>query len=122
MMRVAKRGLLAALFAVPVAFVCDDLQARYKMAHPTSGNPLGAVTFYYATPLKNGTLEVFYDQPQTETCIRSVFPHFGYRPCWYAGRTQVKRIGRIDRPSPGYVLVSRLTIRTDHCRVVVRRG
>jgi hypothetical protein len=50
------------------------------------------VTFYVATPLKNGKLDIFYDQPQTEVCVYSLLPHAGYRPCWYAARQTVRTI------------------------------
>ena len=50
------------------------------------------LTFYYATQLKNGRVQVYYDQPQTEVCVRAVFPHGGRRPCWYARREPVRRV------------------------------
>ena len=46
----------------------------------------------YATTLKNGKLEIFYNQPQTEVCIHAIFPHAGYRPCWYATRNTVRTV------------------------------
>jgi hypothetical protein len=51
-----------------------------------------ALTFYYSTQLKNGRVQVYYDQPQTEVCVRAVFPHGGRRPCWYARREPVRRV------------------------------
>ena len=42
---------------------------------------------------KNGRLEVFYNQPQSEVCVYALFPHAGYRPCWYAVRNKVRTIG-----------------------------
>jgi hypothetical protein len=51
------------------------------------------VTSYYGTALKDGKMEIFTDQPQVETCAHSLFPHSGYRPCWYAARNNVKPIG-----------------------------
>jgi hypothetical protein len=42
--------------------------------------------------LKNGRLEVFYNQPQSEVCVYALFPHSGYRPCWFAGRSKVRTI------------------------------
>jgi hypothetical protein len=50
------------------------------------------VQFYWATPIKGGKEEIFFDQPQMETCARSLFPHFGYRPCWYSGGKTVREI------------------------------
>jgi len=54
---------------------------------------MGAETFYYATLRKDGRVEIFWDQPQTEICVRSLLPHAGYRPCWYARRSPVRRVG-----------------------------
>jgi len=51
------------------------------------------LTFYYSTLLKNGRVQVYYDQPQTEVCVRAVFPHGGRRPCWYARREPFRRVG-----------------------------
>jgi hypothetical protein len=50
------------------------------------------LTFYYSTQLKNGRVQVYYDQPQTEVCVRAIFPHGGRRPCWYARREPVRRV------------------------------
>ena len=50
------------------------------------------LTFYYSTQLKNGRVQVYYDQPQTEVCVRAVFHHGGRRPCWYARREPVRRV------------------------------
>jgi hypothetical protein len=79
--------LLVALYAG------DSLAVRYRMAHAKTGDPLDETTFYYATLLKNGRIQVFYDQPQTEVCVHALFPHLGYRPCWYAHRSSVRQIG-----------------------------
>lgn len=37
---------------------------------------------YYAVPLKDGKTEFMYEDPQTETCSHSLFPQYGYSPCW----------------------------------------
>jgi hypothetical protein len=51
-----------------------------------SGSALGSVTYYYASANKGGRAEVYFDQPQTEVCAKSIFPHSGYSPCWYSSR------------------------------------
>jgi hypothetical protein len=53
---------------------------------------LGSVTYYLATAVKNGQVDVFFNQPQTEVCVRSLFPHYGRCPCWYASRKSNIRI------------------------------
>jgi len=37
-------------------------------------------------------MEIFTDEPQTETCVHSLFPHDGYRACWYIPHGAVKQI------------------------------
>jgi hypothetical protein len=71
-------------------YLGEDFSARYRLAHRRDSDPLDEVTFYYATMLKNGKLEIFWDQPQRQVCIRSLFPHLGYGPCWYVRRRTVK--------------------------------
>jgi hypothetical protein len=76
-----------------VLYVGDDLSVRYRLGHAKDGDPLEEVTYYDATMLKNGRVEVFYDQPQTEVCVHALFPHMGHSPCWYATRHTVHRVG-----------------------------
>jgi hypothetical protein len=84
--------LLGSLVLLGLLYLADDLALRYRTATRGDGL-LEEVTFYYATLLKNGRVEVFYDQPQTEVCIHALFPHLGSRPCWYVVRHTVRRIG-----------------------------
>ena len=74
------------------AYGCDYFWARYRIANPKAGDALGSVTFYDSVTTKNGKVEIFYDQPQTEVCVHAIFPHFGAPPCWYASRKTVKSI------------------------------
>jgi hypothetical protein len=88
------RWLLIAVGVVLLALYAGDyLTVRYRMARARPGEPLEEVTFYYATLLKNGRVQVFYDQPQTEVCVHALFPQLGYRPCWYSHQHNVRRIG-----------------------------
>ena len=79
---VAKWAVVVALLAVGVVYGVEVLRARQTET----------LTFYYSTQLKNGRVQVYYDQPQTEVCVRTVFPHGGRRPCWYARREPVRRV------------------------------
>lgn len=88
------RALLIVAVVLPAAvYLCDSLWVEYRMRNPSAGAALGAVTFYYATPLKSGRVEIFFDQPQTEVCVRSLFPHAGHRPCWLVTPNHVKTVG-----------------------------
>jgi hypothetical protein len=83
--RVLLAGALALIVALPAAvYVGDALVLRYRLGR---GGGQETLTVYFATRLKSGKLEVFTDRPQTEVCARALFPHFGYRPCWYVRRS-----------------------------------
>lgn len=88
----AKRALAVVVLALILVYAGDWLRvARQEHAGPDAP-AFETLTFWIATPLKNGKVEVFYDQPQTEVCVRAVFPHFGRRPCWYARRQRIHRV------------------------------
>ena len=86
--RILRRAILSVLAALvlgpALAYVADDLTVRARRA------PTDTVTLYVATKLKNGQLEIFYNQPVSEVCVRSLFPHQGRRPCWYVRRSPLK--------------------------------
>ena len=90
---VAIRLIVFALVALAVVYVVEDVRVRFRMRRVETEEVLGAVTFHYATLRKDGRVEIFWDQPQTEICVRSLLPHAGYRPCWYARRSPVRTIG-----------------------------
>jgi hypothetical protein len=73
-----------------IVYAGDYLWLRYRMLKPQPSDPFESVTFYYATAMKNGKVEVFYDNPQTQTCVHSLFPHAGYTPCWRFNRSDIK--------------------------------
>ena len=86
-----KRIIVAVLVLVVAVYAVDFLLLRHKMSSADQKIAFGTITTFYATPTKDGRMEVFTDQPQTETCVHSLFPHSGYRPCWYASRGVVKQ-------------------------------
>ena len=87
-----KLVLKIALVSLSILYISDYALIRYRMAKNRS--PFGTVTVqrYYAVPQKNRKTEFYFDQPQDQSCIHSLFPHFGYSPCWYLNRKRVKQI------------------------------
>ena len=79
---IARWAAIVALVVVGVFYGVEEFRPRQTET----------LTFYYSTQLKNGRVQVYYDQPQTEVCVRAVFPHGGRRPCWYARRESVRRV------------------------------
>ena len=84
-----KRILATFLGGLVLIYAADYLSARMRGA-----NALGAVQVqpYYAVPLKDGKTEFMMLDPEMQTCVRSLAPHFGYSPCWYLdGRKQERK-------------------------------
>jgi hypothetical protein len=94
----AKRILVTILVSLALAFCADYLYVRVRMLHPKPADPFESIKALrvLAIPEKNGKTEFEVDAQnpeQTVTCVHSLFPHFGYSPCWY-----VKP--RINQPIP----------------------
>jgi hypothetical protein len=68
----------------------DYLLLRSRIAMRGANAATSTVTIFYAATLKDGNVNVFYDQPETQTCVRSIFPWLGYQPCWYLRRHAIK--------------------------------
>ena len=92
--RIFAGALLSAILALGALYLIDYMALRYRIGRDGLGAATATVTILYGTPLKNGEVSIFWDQPQTETCTRSIFPHLGYPPCWYAKRHATKMISR----------------------------
>ncbi len=86
-----RRILLSVLFVAALIYAGDYGWLRYRIGKNVG---LGAIQIrsYYAVPQKNGKVEFMFNDPEMETCSRSLFPHLGYRPCWYVARKPEKRI------------------------------
>ena len=91
-MKLAWRMLAGVILVVCLVYVGDDLSARFRI--PGNRDPFGTVHVdrYYAIPEKNNKVQFLRADPETVTCVHSLFPHFGYSPCWYARRTTRKQI------------------------------
>jgi len=86
---IIKRILLAFLLVLVATYAGDLLVARLRGAsalRPVQVQP------YYAVPLKNGKTEIIMLDPETETCVKSLAPHFGFKPCWYLDGRRQQRI------------------------------
>src|SRR5712692_32871 len=94
----AKRVLIGLIVALGLLYGSDYLYVRVRMLHPKPADPFESMKSLrvLAIPEKNGKTEYEVDAlnpEQTVTCVHSLFPHFGYSPCWY-----VKP--RINQPIP----------------------
>jgi hypothetical protein len=96
--------LISAIALVAIIYFGDYLAVRLRASYPQLGTAFGSVHMdrVYAIPLKNGSVEYELDARQPEvtvTCVRALFPHLGYQPCWYVRRNSQK-------PIPMVILIS----------------
>ena len=98
------RTLLSLAVLLTLLYIGDYMVVRLRAAYPRLGTAFDSVQMarLYAIPLKNGKTEFELDaqQPQvTVPCVRALFPHLGYSPCWYLRRNSQK-------PIPMVILIS----------------
>jgi hypothetical protein len=86
------RIFIVAFVLMVALYVGDDLSVRYRI--PKSRQPFSTVTIrrFDAISEKNNKTEYVYEDPVAVTCVRSLFPHLGYSPCWYLSRHAEQRI------------------------------
>ena len=85
---------VALIASLALAWLGDYVSVEHRMAHKTSTDPVESMIVrpVYAVARKDGKDEFDFGDPQTHTCIHSLFPHFGYSPCWYVIRQSQKAI------------------------------
>jgi hypothetical protein len=85
-----KRRLLQAfvvsLILLAMVYAGDYSVVRYRV--PYGRPPFGQVTIQplYVIHQKNGKIDYEMGDPEIDVCVRSIFPHMGYSPCWYLSR------------------------------------
>jgi hypothetical protein len=91
-MKAVRVAILGLLVLFGLVFAGDYLVLRYKMS--SNRQPFGTVEVqpYYAVPLKDGKTEFIFLKPENHTCVNSLFPHVGKRPCWYLRKHRDRRI------------------------------
>ena len=91
------RTLVSFAVLLTLLYIGDYMVVRLRATYPRLGHAFDSVQMarLYAIPLKNGKTEFELDaqQPQvTVACVRALFPHLGYSPCWYLRRNSQKPI------------------------------
>jgi hypothetical protein len=89
------RILYALLMLIAVAYGYDYASVRRRMSTQKPGDPFDVVTYPHllAIPLKGNKVDYELDAQspmETESCVHSLFPHYGYTPCWYVVRKSKK--------------------------------
>jgi hypothetical protein len=101
-----KLAVVIVVAAAALLYAGDFAWFEYRVLKPKPNDPFETLTVYYATDVKGGKVEVF-EEPQLQTCIHSIFPHRGYRPCWRFDRSGIVRISLIPRECGGVTLLQR---------------
>jgi len=82
-------GLVALLLAT---YAGDYCSIRYQI--PRGRPQFGQVQMnaLYVIHVKGGKVQYEPGPPEIDTCVHSLFPHFGCNPCWYVSRHTDKLI------------------------------
>ncbi len=84
----SKKVLLAVTASLALLYGCDDLYARLRK------DRFADVPVRRMYKMKNRWNETEYSVAGsgTQKCVYSLFPHFGYNPCWYLNRHAMQYI------------------------------
>lgn len=93
-----QRVLLGSFALLCALYIGDYAWLRHRMSGADSGAAWGAiqVRHYWEIPNKSGKFEYSFDSPVMQTCVRSLFPHLGFSPCWYVNREKLQRVAQLD--------------------------
>jgi hypothetical protein len=95
-----QRIILGFLVAAIVLYAGD-----YAVLKARGASGLDTVNIIIGTPMKDGRVQIFTGDNQTQTCVRSLFPHLGYNPCWYVKQNATQLVERRDaQPQAGEAL------------------
>jgi hypothetical protein len=97
-----KRVLIATIVLLAAIYLFDYVSVRHRMAAQKQGDPFDVVTYPHILeiPQKGNRVEYALDAQSpmmSEACVHSIFPHYGYVPCWYVHRTTAN-------PTPMFLL------------------
>jgi hypothetical protein len=100
-----KQIALAIVLVLALAYGYDYASVRRRMSARNPGDPIDVITHpnLLAIPQKGNKVEYALDAQSpmvSESCVRSLFPHYGYTPCWYVQR-------RAKTPRPMMILLPR---------------
>jgi hypothetical protein len=76
-------GIAALSAALALLYMGDYCSLRFQI--PAGRPQFGQVTVnpMYAIHVKSGKIQYEPAPQEVDTCVHSLFPHFGDSPCWY---------------------------------------
>jgi hypothetical protein len=91
-----------------LAYGYDFASVRRRMSAKNPRDPFDVVTYPHllAIPLKGNKVDYELDAQtpmESESCVHSLFPHYGYTPCWYVLRRS-KNPTQMTILAPGFSL------------------
>ncbi len=102
------RIIYASIMLLAVAYGYDYASVRLRMSAQKPGDPFDVVTYprLLAIPLKGNKIDYELDAQspmESDPCVHSMFPHYGYTPCWYVLRkSKSPKQMTIVLPVPGF--------------------
>jgi hypothetical protein len=91
-LRHVKHALIGMVVLLLVVYVGDYVVVRVRIAKQLDPYGIVQVQRSYAVTMKNGKPEYFFEPPADQTCVNSIFPHFGYSPCWLLSRRKIQQV------------------------------
>ena len=87
----ASRIVYALILALALAYGYDYASVRRRISAQKPGDPFDTVTYPHLLEIPQKGNKVDYELDatspmQTQPCVHSLFPHYGYTPCWYVQR------------------------------------
>jgi hypothetical protein len=88
---IPKQIIIVLLLLFAIAYGYDYASVRFRMRAQKQGDPFDVVTYPHllVIPQKGNKVEYALDAQspmESDSCVHSLFPHFGYTPCWYIRR------------------------------------
>ena len=85
---IVRRIAVLVLLLVSILYVGDFIAVKLGR------DPLSVVQInkIYAVPQKGGKTEFDAGEPESQTCVNSIFSHLGYSPCWYVNRHRNQQV------------------------------
>ncbi len=91
MKRALPRIIGGVILGVILLYAVDYAMLHFRVAR-NQGYDSVQVDIVYQIPQKGNKAEYVAADPQAQTCVRSIFPHLGFQPCWYLRRHQQQQI------------------------------
>lgn len=83
MKRILGRALLGLVGAALIVYLIDWISWKYRIPGNRQVSSDIRVDQLYTDLNKYNEIEYSRGEPVIERCVWALFPHEGYRPCWY---------------------------------------